>query len=246
MVRLEVICAGWCFRAARVCLPSHFLEDVMNGTLARITRTVAAGLALAIAAACSDAGGGNPASPDGARPRLLTAGGYQLLASGPTTLTPSSGLTAISYTIGMPASGPIRLSFTGRIDWTSTAGNSNVLEILVNGNPVTLGNKFIPQTYLYANLGFSEDYYDDRGAGWGQPGYLWGLFWSPDYTANNIPSDSYFVWHGDAYSYDFDITNLVNLGASNTITLTNRGGWVVTATGNTPNVVLQTIAVRNF
>ncbi|WP_420125541.1 hypothetical protein [Longimicrobium sp.] len=217
----------------------------MNGTLARISRTVAAGLALAIAAACSDAGGGNPASPDGAQPRLLTAGGYQLLSSS-TTLHPTSGLTAVSYTIGMPSSGPIRLSFSGRINWSSTAGNSNVLEILVNGNPVTLSNKFIPQTYWYSNQSFGEDYYDDRGAAWGQPGYLWGLFWSPDFTANDIPSDPYAVWHGDAYSYDLDITNLVNLGASNTITLTNRGGWVISATGNTPNVVLQTLAIRNF
>jgi hypothetical protein len=217
----------------------------MNGTLARITRTVAAGFALAIAAACSDAGGGNPVSPNDAQPRLLTAGGYQLLSSS-TTLHPSTGLTAVTYTIGMPASGPIRLSFTGRINWSNTAGNSNVLEILVNGNPVTLSNKLAPQAYLYSNLGFSEDYYDDRGAGWGQPGFLWGLFWSPDFSANNIPSNSYFVWHGDAYSYDLDITNLVNFGASNTIKFSNRGGWVVTATGNTPNVVLQTVAVRNF
>jgi hypothetical protein len=216
----------------------------MNGTLGNITRTLVAGLALAMTAACSDSST-SPVSPEGAKPRLLSAGGYQLLSSG-TTLTPTSGLTGVSYTVSMPASGPIYLSFTGRINWSSTAGNSNVLEILVNGNPVQLAHKTWPQSYWYSNQGFGEDYYDDRGLGWGQPGYLWGLFWSPNFSANNTSSNSYYVSHANAYSYDFDITNLINLGQSNTIALNNRGGWVVTATGNTPSVVLQNIAVRNY
>lgn len=216
----------------------------MTRTLANLTRTLVAGLALTAAAACSD-GGGSLVGPDGAKPRLLSAGGYQLLSSG-TTLTPSSGLTGVSYTVAMPSSGPIYLSFAGRLNWSSTAGNSNVLEILVNGVPVTANMKTWPTSYYYSNQGWSEPYYDNRGSSWGQSTSLWGLFWSPDFSSNNNWSNSYYVSHGAAYSYDFDITSLINLGQSNTITINNQGGWVVTATGNTPSAVLQNIAVRNY
>jgi hypothetical protein len=217
----------------------------MKGTLANITRALVAGLTLAAAAACSDAGS-SPVTADGAGPRLLTAGGYQLLSSS-TTLTPSAGLNAVSYTVTMPSTGPIYLSFYGRINWPSTAGNSNVLEVLVNGVAVTSSHKSWPTSYSYANQGgYTEPYYDNRGSGWGQPTSLWGLFWSPDLNANNNSSNTYYVSHGNAYSYDFDITSLVNLGGSNTITLTNRGGWVTSATGNTPSAVLQNITLRNY
>jgi hypothetical protein len=214
----------------------------MRGTLATAARTFAAALAIGLAACSDDTTA--PLSPEGG-PRRLTAGGSALLASS-VSLTPGTGLNSVTYTVTMPSSGPIRLSFDGRIDWPYTAGNSTVLEVLVNGIPVTTNYKSYPPSYYYANQGRTEAYYANRGSAWGQPGSLWGLFWSPDFSQNNNPSDWYYVNHGSAYLYNFTISALVNYGQTNNITLRNLGNWVTVATGNTPNVILQSVTLRNF
>jgi len=215
----------------------------MRRTFAAVTRAFAAVLAVGLAA-CSDITTSDPLAPEQSRPRLLTAGGSQLLTSSQ-TLTPGVGVNAVTYSVTMPASGPIYLTFNGRIDWPNTAGNSNVLKIEVNGVTVDSTRKTAPTSYTYSG-GWGERYYDWRGQSYGQPERLWGLFWSPDFVQNTSSSNSYYVTSANPYYYEFDITGLVRYSQANNITIRNLGGWVTSLTGNTPNAVLQTVNLRNY
>lgn len=202
-------------------------------TLAKLSHLVVGLLVPVALAACSD--GDDP---------LLPASGSRLLAAS-VTLPAAPGDSVATYDVTVPRSGRVFLRLEGRIVGSTTAGNSNVLEILVNGAPVTPAHKTGFTTYDYDNQMRSEPYYDTRGAQWGQPGPLWGLFWSPDFDANNDPTNRYHVSRGDAYAYEFDITGLLNRNGSNEISVANRGGWVVTAIGTAPTVILRNVSLRN-
>lgn len=216
----------------------------MQRTFAALTRTVAAALAVSLAA-CSDITTSDPLSPEASKPRLLTAGGSYLLTSSQ-TITPGVGVNAVTYNVTMPASGPIYLTFNGRINWPNTAGNSNVLKIEVNGVTVQGTLKSAPQAYTYGGS-WSEDYYAWRGQSYGQPEPLFGLFWSPDFSANRNSSNSYYVSSpSNPYFYEFNITGLIRYSQANNITLRNLGGWVTSLTGNTPNAVLENLTLRNY
>ena len=160
----------------------------MKGMPAVITRTLAAAVLAAGLAACSDITTSEPLSQKPSTPRRLLAGGSQLLTSSQTlTPTGSTGVNAVTYSVTMPASGPIYLTFNGRIDWPNTAGNSNVLKIVVNDIVVSGTYKTSPSSYSYS--WGSEPYWDNRGGSYGQPEYLWGLFWSPDFSQNRVSSN---------------------------------------------------------
>ncbi|HEX6749398.1 MAG TPA: hypothetical protein VF092_19035 [Longimicrobium sp.] len=217
----------------------------MKGMPAAITRTVAAALLAAGLAACSDMDITSSETLSPKAPRRLASGGSELLTSSQ-TLTPSgsTGVNAVTYSVTMPASGPIYLTFNGRIDWPSTAGNSNVLKIVVNGITVTGTLKSAPASYSYS--WGSEPYWDNR-IGSAQPETLWGLFWSPDFTANTVSTNGYYVTSpSNPYYYEFDVTGLIRYSQANNITISNLGGWVKTLTGNQPNAVLQNISLRNY
>jgi hypothetical protein len=142
------------------------------------------------------------------------------------------------------ATGTVTLRFDARIDMGSTAGNSTLLEVTVNGVPVTaaaLANK-APE-YTYINRGGTEPYYQNRGSAFGQADAYWGLFWSPDFTRNNDPADFYAVSGGNAYTYVLDITALVNRGQANTVTLRNHGEWLVNL-GLQPVIYLRDVSVQ--
>jgi hypothetical protein len=217
----------------------------MKGMPAAITRTLAAAALAAGLAACSDVTTSDPLSPS--TPRRLVTGGSELLTSSQTlTPTGSTGVNAVTYSVTMPASGPIYLTFNGRINYGSTAGNSNVLKIVVNDITVTGTLKSSPSSYTYAGS-WSEPYWDNRGGSYGQPEYLWGLFWSPDFSSNTNSGNSYYVSSpSNPYYYEFNITGLVRYSQANNITIRNLGGWVTTLTGSQPNAVLQNISVRNY
>ncbi len=219
----------------------------MKGTPAPITRTLFAAVLAAGLAACSDMDITNSDTLRPAAPRRLASGGSELLTSSQTlTPTGATGVNAVTYSVTMPASGPIYLTFNGRINWANTAGNSNVLKIVVNDITVTGTYKSSPSSYTYSG-GWSEPYYDNRGGSYGQPEYLWGLFWSPDFSANTNSSNSYYVTSpSNPYYYEFNITGLVRYSQANNITIRNLGGWVTSLTGNQPNAVLQNISVRNY
>ncbi|HEX2077206.1 MAG TPA: hypothetical protein VHG08_05840 [Longimicrobium sp.] len=209
----------------------------MNAALRNASRAVLLALSAGLTA-CAEAGG--PLAPEPEQPRLLLANSSETLATG---LNLSNG-SSVSWNVSMPASGTIRLSLDARINWSSTAGNSTIFEIKVNGTPVTathLYNK--SSSYTYPNRGGTESYYANRGSAWGQATSYWGLFWSPDFTANNTSSDYYYVQGGNAYTFVFTISGLVNYGQVNTIQLVNQGGWVQTATGNSPTIVLRDVIV---
>jgi hypothetical protein len=211
----------------------------MTAAIPKVGRAILLGLA-AVLAACSDVS--TPLVPTPDVPQLLVGGGTETLASG---LNLTNG-SSVSWNVSMPSSGTIRLSFDGRINYGSTAGNSTILELKVNGTPVTASliyNK--GSTYTYPNRSRTENYYDNRGSAWGQSTPYWGLFWSPDFSANNTSSNSYYVQGGNAYTYVLTITGLVNLGQVNTIEMVNRGAWVQSATGNSPTIVLQNVKVQS-
>lgn len=207
----------------------------------KVGRAILLGLA-AVLTACSDAGTPLVPVPDGP-PRLLVYGGTETLATG---LNLNNG-SSVSWNVSMPSSGTIRLSFDARINYGSTAGNSTILELKVNGTPVTaslLHNK--GTSYTYPNRGNqTESYYANRGSGWGQSTSYWGLFWSPNFSANNTSSNSYYVSGGKAYNYVLTISGLVNYGQVNTIEMVNQGAWVQSATGNSPTIVLQNVKVES-
>jgi len=208
----------------------------MRATLNTVSRFIAAAAVLALAA-CSDQSPTDARSPGTVHKVVL--GGSETLAGSLNLSVGSSG----SWNVSMPTgASTIRLSFDARIASGSTTGNSNVLEITVNGYTVT-GNLSKGSTYSYPNRGGTESYYDWRGYSWGQPSNLWGLFWSPDFVQNNSSSDYYYVSGSNAYSYNFDVTGLVSQGYTNTIVLKNQGGWVYTATGTSPTIVLQNVVV---
>ena len=217
----------------------------MKGMPAIITRTFVAAVLAAGLAACSDVTSSDTLSPS--VPRRLAAGGIEPLTSSQ-TLTPagSTGVNAVTYSVTMPASGPIYLTFNGRINYASTAGNSNVLKIVVNGITVTGTYKSSPTSYTYSGS-WSEPYYDNRGGSYGQPEYLWGLFWSPNFSANTVSGGSYYVSNTSTpYYYEFNITGLIRYSQANNITISNLGGWVTSLTGIQPNAVLENITLRNY
>jgi hypothetical protein len=205
----------------------------MRKLLLNATRTLLVAAAVGVAG-CSDRTR-DPLAPQQGPAHRLVSGGSELLSSN-TNLSVSSGVT---YSVQIPASGPVYLSFDGRINYPyGTAGNGSVLNVKVNGVAIPASTLTKGLNYSYPNRGGSENWYDNRGAGYS----LWGLFWSPDFTSNNNSSDYYYVSGGNAYGYEFNITNNVNLGQTNSISLTNEGGW----TGASPTVVLNGITLRNY
>ena len=216
--------------------PPVCLEVRMRAALRSATRAVVVVLAAGVTA-CSE---GNPGltSPD--EPRLLQAGSSETLATG-LNLTNGSSVT---WNVQMPSSGQILLSFDGRINYGSTAGNSTILEIEVNGYDVGSGLVNKGSTYTYPNRGGTESYYANRGSAWGQATSYWGLFWSPDFVQNNLSSNYYYVSGGQAYTYVLNVSGLIYYGQVNTITLRNQGQWVLNATGNSPTIVLRDVVVQ--
>ena len=208
----------------------------MQASLRILARTFVAVTVTLGAAACAESS--DPVSPHG-RPHHLAANSTVTLSTG-TTLGVGSSVT---YGESMPSSGTILLRFDGRINYSSTAGNSTILEIQVNGTPVTVSPSK-GSTYTYGNQSRTENYYDNRGSSYGQSGSLWGLFWSPDFSSNSSSSDYYYVSSGSPYTYEYNISSYINYGQTNTITLKNSGGWVQTATGIAPSVVFQNIQLQ--
>lgn len=189
-------------------------------------------VALVCLAACTEA--------TGPRVHRLRPNSSETLAAGVTLAIDSS----VSWNVSMPSSGTIRLSFDGRIDFPATAGNGTILQIRVNGMPVdasALYNK--SSTYTYSVRGGMESYYENRGSPWGQSAPHWGLFWSPDFVSNHTPGNFYHVQQTDAYTFVLTLDDVVNPGRVNTIELANRGGWVQTATGSSPSIVLRDVVV---
>jgi hypothetical protein len=211
----------------------------MTAAIPKVARAIVVALAAGLTA-CSDAS--NPvASRAPAQPRLLAAGSTETLATG---LNLNNG-SSVTWNVSMPSSGTIRLSFDGRINSGSTAGNSTIFQIKVNGTPVTDVNLYNKSaTYTYPNRGGTESYYANRGASWGQATNYWGLFWSPNFSANNTSSNTYYVQGGNAYTYVLTISGLVNYGQVNTIEMVNQGAWVQSATGLSPTIVLQNVKVQ--
>ena len=111
-------------------LPTH-PEDVMPTAVPKVARVIVLALAAGLAA-CSDAS--TPVAPLAPhQPRHLVSGGTETLATG-LNLTNGSSAT---WNVSMPSSGTIRLSFDARIDYPSTAGNSTIFDVKVNGVKVT-------------------------------------------------------------------------------------------------------------
>lgn len=211
----------------------------MRASVPKATRAILWGLVASLAA-CSD--GSAPLVPVPDQPHLVLENSTETLANG---VSFSSG-AAVSWDVSVPSSGWIYLIFDGRIDYPSTAGNSTILEILVNGVSVKAGNLFKKDTlYTYPNRGGTENYYDLRGGAWGQADKYWGLFWSPDFVSNNTSTDYYYVQGANAYNFVMNISRLVKYGQVNTITVVNRGGWVVNATGLSPTIALRDVKVRS-
>lgn len=131
-----------------------------------------------------------------------------------------------SWTISMPAAKSVLLFIEARVDWPSLAGLAYLMEISVNDLPLTEGlllNK--PPTFTFADgrtyryYGYIEEYSANS-----MP--FWGVFYSPDYESNDLPSSvissGYSVNEGSAYTYLFDITTLISTEQTQ-ITLLNRG-----------------------
>lgn len=209
----------------------------MRAVLRSPTRLLVAAAAALGMAACSDQSPTAVRTPGSIHRVVL--GGSETLSSGLNLSVGSYG----SWNVSMPTGARIiRLSFDGKLYSGSTAGNSTVLEITVNGYTVT-GGLQKGSTYSYPNRGGTENYYDNRGSAYGQSTSLWGLFWSPNWSDNNTSSNYYYVSGANAYNYVFDVTGLVSQGQVNTIQITNQGGWVYTATGTSPVINLQNVSV---
>ncbi|HET7229423.1 MAG TPA: Ig-like domain-containing protein [Longimicrobium sp.] len=151
---------------------------------------------------------------------------------------------ASSWTVTPASTGAVTLRFDARIDAGSTAGNSTLLEVTVNGVPVTpavLANK--AADYTYTVRGGTEPYYQNRGSFAGQADPYWGLFWSPDFSQNNDPSNYYAVAGGQAYTFVLDLSAMVNRGQVNTVTLRNHGEWLQNL-GLAPVIFLRDVSVQ--
>lgn len=208
----------------------------MRAAIPKVVRAVLFGLAAGLAA-CDEVSAPLAPAPD--EPRLLAANSTETLATG-LNLTNGSSVT---WNVSMPSSGTIRLSFDGRINYSTTAGNSTIFEIKVNGVKVTdahLYNK--GTTYTYPNRGGTEPYYEKRSSL--QADKYWGLFWSPDYVRNNTSTDFYYVQGANAYNFVLTISGLVNYGQVNTIEMVNQGAWVQSATGTSPTIALRDVKVQ--
>lgn len=123
-------------------------------TLPTAARSLLAVLAMCLAA-CSDAGRA-PVGPAETRPRLLAANSTEQLTFGDTYLNVPNQVT---YSVQMPSSGQIHLLFGARLPYAHTAGNSPVLEVLVNGVPATANTLTKGTSYTYPNRGGTENYY---------------------------------------------------------------------------------------
>jgi hypothetical protein len=214
----------------------------MTAAIPKAARAILVVLAAGLTA-CSDTG--NPVAARAPHPpRLLAAGSTETLATG---LNLTNG-SSVSWNVAMPSYGTIRLSFDARINYASTAGNSTIFDIKVNGVKVTSAQLYNKSaTYTYPNRSNqSEGYYANRGASWGQADNYWGLFWSPNFSANNTSSNTYYVQGGNAYTYVLTISGLVNYGQVNTVEMVNQGAWVQAATGTSPTIVLQNVKVQSI
>ncbi len=107
----------------------------------------------------------------------------------------------------------VYLSLDARIDYPKLAGAAEMLQVKVNGVPVTktqLVNKgpifTFPDGKKYA-------YYTDETG-------TWKLFYSPSFTSSGIRE-------GDAYKYVFDITSLVYKENTNEIIIANAGPVII-------------------
>lgn len=138
-----------------------------------------------------------------------------------TTATPttSPSLTVpygedVKTSLDAPATSEVYLTMTARADSKELGGGRSFMRIQVNGKPITaerLVNKDLNLTY---GDGVKTTYYSKNMS-------AWYLFFSPDFVGYDNPKLADHILEGSAYVYKFDVSDLVNKGAPNEVTIEN-------------------------
>lgn len=145
-----------------------------------------------------------------------------------TTTTPatqSSQIATVPYgeevkmTLDSPATSEVYLTMTARADAKELSGGRSFVRIKVNGKDITperLVNKKLNFTY---GDGFKTSYFSKNMS-------AWYLFFSPDFVGYDNPKLADHILEGNAYVYKFDVSDIVNKGAPNEVSLENIGDEV--------------------
>ena len=161
-----------------------------------------------------------------------------LLASGMGIVSTASSDVYIPYDdsyevrLQAPNTEKVYLVVIARIDWHRLAGAADIMQIKVNGNTIT-GTQLINKgpTWTYAD-GRTFPYYNIHNTS------SWAIFYSPDFTSNNIAQSGYRVIEGNAYTYKFNVTGMVNRGQMNTVTIRHSGPEYISSI---PDITTKTI-----
>lgn len=126
-------------------------------------------------------------------------------------LEPFSEAVEISYSgyhevdLSAPKANKTILIVKARIDSVNLDGEDDLMRVMVNGETVT-------KTQLI-NKGPYWSYGDGRRLLYYNSDHMsWNLFYSPDFKSNNEESSGYRVIGRDAYTYEFDVTEMVTKG----------------------------------
>ncbi|MDY6865401.1 MAG: hypothetical protein SVY15_05445 [Halobacteriota archaeon] len=113
---------------------------------------------------------------------------------------PYSGYHEVELTA--PKANKTILIVKARIDSVNMKGEDDLMRVMVNGNIVT-------KTQLI-NKGPYWSYGDGRRLLYYNPDHMsWNLFYSPDFKSNNEGGSGYRVIGEDAYTYEFDVSKMV-------------------------------------
>lgn len=122
----------------------------------------------------------------------------------------------VKVSLDAPATTEVYLTMTARADSRNIGGGRPFMRLQVNGKEITavrLVNKDLNFTY---GDGFKASY-------WSRNMSAWYLFFSPDFLAYEDPTYADRILEGNAYSYKFDVSDIVNKGAPNEVVIMNIG-----------------------
>jgi hypothetical protein len=125
----------------------------------------------------------------------------------------------VKLNLDSPATSEVYLTMTARADAKTLSGGRSFMRIKVNGKDILaerLVNKKLNFTY---GDGFKSSYYSTNMS-------AWYLFFSPDFVGYDNPKLADHILEGNAYVYKFDVSDIVNKGAPNEVSLKNIGDEV--------------------
>lgn len=125
----------------------------------------------------------------------------------------------VKVSLDSPATSEVYLTMNARADAKELGGGRSFMRVRVNGKDITgerLVNKNLNLTY---GDGVKTNYYSKNMS-------AWYLFFSPDFVGYDNPKLADHILEGNAYTYKFDVSDIVNKGAPTEVVLENIGDEV--------------------